>query len=883
MERSEWNTSDIEQITKDFGVDVAVGLNEKEAERRLKIQGPNELPKPEIAGIFTIIFRQFKSPIIYILLFATLLTLVLKEYVDAIVIVITIIVNVGIGAFQEGRANNVFAVLTASQTHTATVIRNGEKKVIPTTDLVTGDVVRLESGSFVPADLRLFKVKNLEINESSLTGEWVDVAKDIERSTHKLPLAEQTNMAWMGTFVTQGYGRGIVVATGVDTEFGKLAESLANVSERATPLQKYVQSLARTLLVIIGIIIFCIIAIGYVRGIPGADLLLITVAVAVAVVPEGLPIAVTVVLAVGMENILKKGGLVRNLLAAETLGSTTVILTDKTGTLTEGNMVLKEVCTFDSIQGDQDEKGKTLALRAGILASDAFIDHTDNGDIVVHGRPIERAILNAGVAQELHQERLREESERVDFLQFESKRRFGASLHREDKKLVLYLSGAPEYILKHATKYAHGSTAKKMTDAVRSTFLDFQERQSALGHRMIAVATRWVEKEDFSFTGVTDDELLSGSTLLALFIFDDAIRADVPQSIAVAQMAGARVVMMTGDNPITARTIAREVGIIKKDTEGIVHTGDDTVGLTDAELGEMIEHTDVFARVLPDQKLRISRILKNRGEVVAMTGDGVNDAPALRSADVGVALGSGTEVAKEASDLVLLNNSFSVIVAAIAEGRKIIDNLRKIISFLLSTTFGEVFVVTGALAIGGPLPILPIQILWTNIIGGSFIGVALAFEPQEPDIMKRNPRSKNGRSILSKRLIALTGGTAFFTGIFSILVYLFLLARDVPMMEIYTVMFFLLSINSFLFVFSLKNLTMPIWNIQFTSNRFLIWAVLFSVGLLLVTVLFPPLRSFLMLAPLSSLSIIIVCVSAVLFVSAIEILKYFLFERELAR
>ncbi|MEX0931895.1 MAG: HAD-IC family P-type ATPase [Candidatus Paceibacterota bacterium] len=880
MNRSEWHTTEVELIAQNLGVDIHKGLSAKEAERRLKIQGKNVLPAPEVVTLFSIIFRQLKSPIIYILIFAGILTFFIKEYIDALVILITILVNVGIGAFQEGRANNTFATLSKSQTHSATVIRDEVKRIIPSTDLVVGDVVRLESGTYVPADIRLFDANNLEINESSLTGEWVGISKETDRSERALPLAEQRNMAWMGTFAMQGYGRGVVVASGADTEFGKLAESLASVRQRSTPLQKYIHSLANLLLIIIAISVALVAIIGYFRGIPGVELLLIIIAVSVALVPEGLPAAVTVVLAVGMENILKKGGLVRNLLAAETLGSTTVIMTDKTGTLTEGNMALSGVNTYKKIQGEEDEKGEMASLRAGILASDAFIDHTPEGDIVVHGRPIERAILNAGIARELNQERLREKSKRIDYLQFESKRRFGASVHEEDGELVLYLSGAPEHLLEAATQYVDGTTVKKMSEKVKKIFTDFQLKESSVGHRMTAIARKVIKDKDFSLGSAKDAELLEGTIFMALFVFSDPIRGDVSQSIETARGAGARVLMVTGDNPATARSIAEEVGIIKKDTEGVVHTGDDTVGLTDAELGEMIEHTDVFARVLPDQKLRISRILKNRGEVVAMTGDGVNDAPALRSADIGIALGSGTEVAKEASDLVLINNSFSVIVSAIAEGRKIIDNLRKIVSFLLTTGFGELFVVSGALIIGGPLPILPIQILWTNVIGGSFISVALAFEGQEKGIMKRSPRNKESKSVLSKRLIALTLITACTTGIILIGVYLLLLANTLPISELHTVIFILLSTNSFFFVFSLKSLSLPIWKIRFFSNHFLIMAVLFSAVLLACTLYVPPLRSFLDLAVPSGFSWMVIGGATVLFVSVLEIMKALLFGRK---
>ncbi|MBC8465306.1 MAG: HAD-IC family P-type ATPase [Parcubacteria group bacterium] len=888
---SYWYRLPLTDVLYKLGVNPTEGLTLSETEKRFNTHGPNTFADSGAHSLFRTVLTQFKNPLVFVLLGAALATIILHEYIDLIVIIAALLINVIIGTLQEERAYGAFKKLKDSQEKEAHVLRAGKRHIIPADRLVPGDICILETGMYVPADVRLAAVTDFAVNESALTGEWMEVVKEIKDMPEERSITERGNMAWMGTLVVSGNAVGVVVGTGEDTQIGRIAAELGEATEHATPLQKNIKHLATQLTFAIAGALVVIIAIGLFRGESWGEMLLVGIAIAVAAMPEGLPAAVTVVLALGMENILKKKGLVRNLLAAETLGSTTVILTDKTGTLTQADMRIAAIITpgsFDTEKKDakdihvaSDDGDERDVLAMAMLTSDAFVEGYDDtlSTWNVHGRPVERAIVLAGVESGEQPDSLFAKYPKRDSIPFESERKYSATLHSLPKgKRRAYMTGAPEVLLGDATHVYVQGKKKKLTRSLRELLEKRQEQESAKGLRLIGVAYKDVNWDTFPKEAFSNPAFLLKETVFAGFlIIHDPVREDVAASIKDARAAGARIIMLTGDNENTARRIAIEVGITNMSRTAL--TGADIAKLSDTELRTALKTTDVFARVLPHQKMRVVRIMKEDGEVVAMTGDGINDAPALRRADIGVALGSGTEVAKEASDLILLDNSFTTIVHAIKEGRRILDNMRKIVAYLLSTGFSEIIIVGTALFIGLPIPILPTQILWTNIVSEGFMNFAFAFEPTEKEAMKQNPRSVERKKIITPHIRTLIIILSMVTGVFLILLYLFLLASDFPLEKIRTIMFTALSFGAILFSFSLKNLHRPLWYIHLGNNPHLLFALFASFGTLVLALTVPFLQTLLSLVPLSLLDILFAIIIGVLNIICIESVKYFVFMR----
>tara|TARA_B100000745_G_scaffold187366_1_gene122818 strand:+ start:13917 stop:16586 length:2670 start_codon:yes stop_codon:yes gene_type:complete len=877
LSSTNWHSFAADKVIATLGTNRETGLTQQQIEKLQRRYGPNEIPRK--GGFYFIgsVIKQIRSPLSLVLIVAGITTIFLGEYLDATVIFIALAINVAVGVLQEGKAARVFEVLEQSQEKEATVIRDGKQVIVPASTLTPGDILVLQGGTAVPADARLLEANNLAINESSLTGEWLPVEKMAQPLGRALPPTEQKNMVWMGTLVSEGSGIGVVVATGEHARLGQIAKSTYETADSLTPLQKSIRRIARFLMGVIGVALVIIFILGVLRGEPLTSMLLLAIAVAVAAMPEGLPAAVTVVLAIGMEAVLRKGGLVKNLLAAETLGSTTVILTDKTGTLTQGRMLVSGLYTA---QGHENNDTSTTAdnkelLKMAVLASDAFVEEDPEkaGHLMVHGRPIEKAITEAGLEAGLSQHDLfANGNNRIDFVQFESSRRYAISLNEcPQKGNRMYLSGSPEHLLERSSNYFVNGREKKLDEKTRGMFKETQARISAEGMRFTAVA---YVKTDGDV--VSDDVKQPGKeqkfVFAGLVSFADAVRQDVPEAIREAKGAGARVIMATGDYPETARAIAREVDIDKREGAPVL-TGAEIAQMGDKELLKALRTYRIIARVLPEQKLRVARMLKNNGEVVAMTGDGVNDAPALVSADIGVAVGSGTDVAKAAADLILIGNSFSVITAAIAEGRRIISNLRKIVTYLLSTSFSEIVVIGGALAVGAPLPLLPTQILWANIVGEGFMSFPFAFEPQEKDVMKHKPERRGVRSILTKQVRWLIFIVSTITGVLLLGLFFLLLWGGVPIEKIRTLMFVALSIYSIFFAFSFKDFSRPIWRISLLSNKFLLAALVASLALLFVAVSFEPLRKLLSLTYISVFEMSVLAVLGILNLMAVEFAK----------
>ncbi len=882
-----WHALGLKEIESRLKTDFKNGLSSEEAKKRLKKFGANAFEREREFYYLKLFWKQVKSPLVFILIVAGIVTLFLEEYTNSIVIFLAVFINMAIGIFQEGRASRTLDKLKSSQKKYATVLRDGRQKIIESSELVPGDVVILKMGDQVPADVRLIEEKGLEVNEAALTGEWVAVGKDaLGKIGEEARISERLNMAWMGTLVTEGWAKAVVVNIGFGTEIGKIAELVSEEDKMESPLQKGIGKLARFLGITVALALAVIFTVGMARGGSFSEMLLVSVAIAVAAIPECLPVAVTVVLALGMEKILSKGGLVKNLNAVETLGSTTIILTDKTGTLTKAEMRVSKIITLLSEKKEfkeKEHKDRLQILEMAMLATGAFIENSDDElkEWIVRGSPVDKAILLASIEAGLRREEILKKYPRVDFIPFDSERRFSASIHKfSAQKNRVFALGAPETILSFCDKIYKEGRGVKMSAKDLEFMKRRYEKETAQGARILAVAYKDCEIKTFPHHGETDGAF--ENMVFGGFIgFHDPLREDVVSSIKSARGAMVRPVMVTGDHLITAKKIAEEAGLLSKN--GLVMDGGEIENLSEEELEKIIGKVDVFARVLPHQKMDIVKAWQAKGEIVAMTGDGVNDAPALKRADISIALGSATEVAKEASDIILMNNNFGVIVAAIEEGRRILDNLRKIIAYLFSTAFSEIILVGVAIIAGLPLPILPVQILWTNIIGEGFMNFAFAFEPKENDLMKRDPKAQPAGSILSADLKKLISIITAATAVSMIALFLALLSLNYPIKETRTIVFAGLSIGSIFFAFSLKNLKKPIWKINIFSNLYLVFSLMAGVVMLAASLLLPPLQKLLSLVQPSAMEFLFILGIGFFNLAIIEIGKYFIFERKLKK
>ncbi len=882
QQKESWHSFGLSELAKRFAVDFGVGFAEEEAAEREKRYGPNRITAPESYSLAKVIGHQFTSPLVIVLVVAGVISLVLREYPDAIVILITLIINTVVGALQEGKASQAFLRLQEHIQKRAVVVRGGTEHEVESAHIVPGDILVLRTGNSVAADARILEAHNFRTNESALTGEWVAVDKQPSILSEKTRLTERTNMVWAGTLVEDGWARALVVNTGDTTEFGAISRLVGETRKVKTPLQKSMVTLGRIIAVFVLLVVIAIFALGVARGEPFETMFVTSVAIAVAAVPEGLPVAVTVILALGMERILRKGGLVKKLTAAETLGSTNIILTDKTGTLTQAKMQVSAVVTSAHLFGEGDgkltqEAHASAALSIGISTSDAFIENPEAelSEWKVRGSPTDSALLLAGIHAGLKPQEILQQLPRVDFLPFEPERRFAASLHRLVKKsTLLRLSGAPEVILASSVEaYVGSDHTVKLTDERRRMLEKAYEDLTAQGARVLAVAFKKSVLEKIPLTG--EDGFFKDLTFVGFISFQDPLRPDVPDAIAHAMAAGLRPVIVTGDHKLTAGKIAQEIGIDME--RWLILEGADVENMSADDLRERVTRVGVYARVLPHQKLRIVEAWQQRGAVVAMTGDGVNDAPALKRADVGMALGSGTEVAKEAADIVLLDNSFSVMVAAIEQGRVILDNLRKVVTFVFATGFTEIILVGGALVAGLPLPVLATQILWTNIVGGGLLNFAFAFEPMEDDVMKHRPPKR--AKIFTREMWFLIFIIGLATDFLLFALFLFLYHGGYPLEMIRTLMFIGLALDSIFFAYSLRSLRRPLWRINPVSNPFFLAGMATSMILLVVAFFFTPLANLLSLAPIGMKEVGIILMLGVINIIAIEFGKWLFIRR----
>lgn len=883
-----WHATNAEEVLQSLETDRRKGLSSDEHARRLKVFGENVFENKERFRLLKLTWAQVANPLVFILIAAGIVTYFVGEETDTIVIALAVGINTIVGVFQEGRASRAFERLRSSVKKTAIVIREGKQSEVDAVTLVPGDIVVLRLGDQVPADLRLLSGRGLKVNEAVLTGEWLSVSKTTEIVPEESRVTERDNILFMGTLVEGGSGTGVVVATGEKTELGQIATLLQNGEQHLTPFQIGVKKLANVITIAVTAIILLIFGIGVFTGGSIIEMFVTAVAIAVAAVPEGLPIAVTVILAVGMTETLSRGGLIKKLIKAETLGSTTTILTDKTGTITKGEMHFAGVAAgadvthhrtnSRSLKGmDHDLSSlQEFVVKTGMFTSNAFMEYLPDKDAapVIKGGPTDRALLRAGANTNLSHEVFLQGEPRLDHMPFESERRCAISLHKTEFGNRLYITGALEFILENSTTMLNeDGSLSSLSD--KQAILDFYEASTAVGMRVVATAYKDTE---LSEAPREDLSTLAELTFTGLIGFHDPVREDVKAAIKEAREAGLRPIMVTGDHAGTALAVAREAGIDAKQAI----TGEELEKMTPEEVKEAVMLHQVFARVLPSQKVTLVTALKELKEIVAMTGDGVNDAPALKKADIGIAVGSGTAVAKEAADLILLEDSFSVIVAAIEGGRVVLDNLRKVVSFLLATGFSEVVLITGAILAGLPLPVLPVQILWANIVGEGFLNFALAFEPREADVMRRTRAQLEPDKIINRQMRFLIFVIGIATSLILLGLYVYLTGAGYPIEEIRTVMFAGLSIDAIFFIFALKSLRRPLWRINPFSNHYLIIAFVLSAIFLIAGLTLPPFESLLETVTPSVKDIVLIVGLGLVDLVCIEIGKWYFISRKLA-
>ena len=775
---SDWHACEVGEVTEEFGSGDR-GLSASESADRLKIHGPNQLEEDPPPHPLVLVLRQFKSPLIYILLAATVITLLLEEYLDAAVIAAVLALNAIIGFSQELKAEGAVRALMGLVVPRARVVRDGQEWEIDSRDLVPGDMVLLEPGARVPADIRLTHTTTLQIDESLLTGESAPVKKDAAVLSGDTQLADRRNMAFTGAVVTSGRGRGVAVATGADTQLGAIAGLIRSEVSMDTPLQQRMSRFASVIGVVVGVASVLVFVSGVLLGGEVSEMFLTAVALAVAAIPEGLPVVFTITLALGVRRMAQRNAIIRRLPAVETLGSTTVIGSDKTGTLTENRMTVRTIWSggqwfqltgsdpmsgfkLESRNGDPEAEyetgngGLSATLRAGVLANEAEAIRSSDG-VHTTGDPTEIALLLAAMGEGIEPEVLHQDVPVIAEIPFESENRYAAVFCRtgegSDPTVEVFVKGAPERIVDMCDRMAQGEEVVAIdAEAVRVA----AHEMASMGLRVLAMASDQVDGGLHDHANPSEPD---GLVFLGLQGMWDPPREGVRSAIATCYGAGIKVVMITGDHAVTATAIARDLGLGHEGSQpgesneeiGVV-TGAELAQMTDEELTERLAVTEVFARVAPEEKLRIVKSFQSRGDVVAVTGDGVNDAPALKAAEIGVAMGrSGTDVAREAADMVLTDDNFVSIAAAVEEGRVTFDNVRKVTFFLVSTGAATIIAIIASVWLGWPLLMLPAQLLWLNLVTNGLQDVALAFEPGESDVLERKPRPI-AEGILSSQL-----------------------------------------------------------------------------------------------------------------------------------
>jgi len=848
MTTRDWYSKSPQEVLKKLNVDPSAGLSEEEAKKRLEEFGPNKLQEQKKKSIFQLFVAQLNDWLIYVLFAAVIITLLMGEYIDAIIIMAVILLNAILGVVQEVRASNAIEALQRMTRHKALVKREGQIREVDSEGLVPGDIVILDTGRFVAADLRLIETINLQIEESALTGESVPSEKEASLILDpKTPLGDRENMAFMSSLVTYGRGEGVVIATGMNTEVGKIVGIINKEEPLKTPLEIRLNQLGKVLgKLAIGICIFIFI-VGILQGRDLAEMFLISVSLAVASIPEGLAAIVAVVLSVGVMAMSKRNAIIRRLPAVETLGSVNIICTDKTGTLTQNKMTVLQSFTLDErkdIQRGQINYSKDstiLLAKAMILSSDATWDgQMGTGD------PTEIALLMFGDDVGLDRTKLEKDTRRIGELAFDSERKLMSTLVEEDGKLTVYTKGAIDNLLGICTHVVANGEVLPMTDQWKEEFNQAVIRMTASALRTLGAAYKPVDKP------TENSEMEKDLILIGIVGLMDPPRPEIKHSIEKAKKAGITTVMITGDHKNTAFAIAKELGIAE--TIQQVITGLEIDEMSEEVFSEKIMQYRVFARVSPEHKVKIVHAFQSHGYIVSMTGDGVNDAPSLNAADIGIAMGvTGTDVAKDSSDMILTDDIFSTIVLAIEQGRNIYNNIRKAVLFLLTCNLGEVITMFVALISGMAAPFLATQLLWINLITDTLPALALGIDPPDPDIMEEKPRDPNEsffahgeglRIILGGILIGSISIIAFWFGYFEHGFSPF--SQNVPQKVIEyarTLAFITIIACQLIYSLGLRSNKKSIFSVGIFSNKYLAGSIILGLALQLLVVFIPFLRN----------------------------------------
>ena len=912
---SEFYQVEAEKVISEIDTSLAAGLSNQEAANRLERYGLNELIETGRKSPWRILWEQMTSIMVVILIIAAIISLVLGEYLDAIVITAIILINAAIGFQQEYKAEEAMSALKKMAVPLVKVRREGHVSEISARELVPGDIVLMEAGNLVPADCRLVESVNLRIEEAALTGESVPVEKEANFVAESdMPLGDRLNMTYLGTVVTYGRAVGVVVDTGMDTELGNIATLIQTTGQELTPLQKRINQLSKGLAVAAAALVAVVFLIGILQGEPFELMLLTGISMAVAAVPEGLPAVVTIALALGAQRMLKRRSLIRKLPAVETLGSVTVICSDKTGTLTENRMTVTildvaghKVDFVEDLRGKptphlvlEDEEpdletqemlrrhpALTLLLAGGALANDAVLERR-NGEFEYIGDPTEGALVVAAARAGMEKEHLEEIFPRQAEVPFDSTRKRMTTAHEfpsssaeispEFKKIwnwsgfigefsyVLFSKGAVDSLVPICDRVWVDDHTEPLSENWVERIMIANNEQAEEGMRVLGVATRTLDKVS---SDDSQDELENGLIFVGMVSMMDPARPEVKEAVQLCSQAGIRPVMITGDHPLTAGKIAAELGISEN---GRILTGQDLENLSAQKFKEIVCEVDIYARVSPEHKLNIVKALEDQGEIVAMTGDGVNDAPALNAADIGVSMGiTGTDVAKEASDMVLLDDNFATIVAAVEEGRRIYDNIRKFFTYTMTSNAGEIWVMLIAPLIGMPFALLPLQILWVNLVTDGLPGLALSIEPAEKNVMHRSPYPPD-ENVFGRGMAQQILWVGILMGLVSLGVGYYYWSIGNPNWQ--TIVFTTLTLSQMGNALALRSERESLFKIGLLSNKSLLNAVLLTLVLQLAVIYLPFLQSVFKTNPLSWQELLISLVLSTIVFWGVEIEKW---------
>ncbi len=866
-----WYNKGIQAVSEELGGDVRKGLSKDEAGRRLEKYGYNELKEKEKESLWVKIAKQLKDFLVLTLIAASIVSGLVGEISDAIVIIAIVIVNAVLGVVQEGKAEKAMEALQRMSAPNARVLREGHISIIPAKNLVPGDVVLIEAGDSIPADLRLIESVNLKVEEASLTGESVPSEKDAGKTFDtEMPIGDRVNMAYMSTIVTYGRGKGMVVRTGANTEIGRIAEAIQSFEDETTPLQIKLNELGKWLGLACLVICAIVFAIGMIRGGELLEMFLVSVSLAVAAIPEGLPAVVTIVLALGMKRMVQRNAIVRKLLAVETLGCVTVICSDKTGTLTQNEMTViraytggtvykisgqgynpaGEFTADDSKADPEQEPALKLLLTSGVLCNDSTLEKKDEQEGLwgIIGDPTEGALVVAGAKAGYDKAAINEELERIEEIPFDSERKMMTTFHRglTEGKIVSFTKGAPDIILNKCTRILHNGKVIELTEDLKQQIAKVNSTFAGEALRVLAFTYREYDRLP---EAISSDNIEKDLIFIGLMGMIDPARIEAYEAIKTCKAAGIKPVMITGDHRDTAVAIARDLGLM--DESAGVLTGSELDKISDGELYDSVEDTSVYARVSPEHKVRIVETLKKRGHIAAMTGDGVNDAMALKKGDIGVSMGiTGTDVAKGTADIILMDDNFATIVSAVEEGRIIYSNIRKFVFFLLSCNIAEILIIFLSILFNMPIPLIPIQLLWLNLVSDSFPALALGTEKGEPDIMSRRPRDTK-EPILNKSLTAGIIVLSIAQTISVLMAFRWALSNYRQDLEIArTVAFTTLVVVELVMAYTCRSERYPLLKLGFLTNKALVWATLTSFVLMLAVLYVPFLQPIFKTVPL---------------------------------